>query len=450
MRASLCHKGGLAAAVSAIALTASLQAPAYAQRVVTTGEGALALAAELVERGAYDDAEHILQTLAETPAEEFDQRPIAKLLAKIRFEKGDVDEAVGLFEALLEHDPSDWRTRYDLAMILMTDRRDRAAEAHFRTLIKQKVSQEVTQHARRHLQIIDERRVVRLSFRASAAPSTNVNAATTDETYRVPLVPGPLVLDDRARQQSGLGLNYSLGTTVSPRFSERLRGHFVVEGSVADYANADFDQGTGRLEAGFRRSNSGPRGLRTLVAGTFDQQYFGAAPYATRTGIRTDLQKPIGRRYLLGMDASYEDVAYDIDSSRNGPVYQMGVRAVMAMSRALRFGLNLGIAREETEASSFSNTQYRLGTSIVSQGPRKTQVGFYPSVIFRQFDERNQFQFELREDWTVDVAARLAKTDWVINGFYPSLIYRYTDNKSTDPINSYARHAMDVSFDRQF
>ncbi|MEM9423002.1 MAG: surface lipoprotein assembly modifier, partial [Pseudomonadota bacterium] len=274
--------------------------------------------------------------------------------------------------------------------------------------------------------------------------------ATTDETYQTPLLSEPFLLSDKARQQSGVGVNWSLGTTISPTLRPGIKGHFSAHGQVLDYPNADFDQGTGRLEAGFRRQNKNPRGIRTIVALTYEQQYFGGDPYGRRHGIRLGADRPVGQRSHLWVDLSTEQAAYPSNPDRDGWVYSLGVRGMRAMNQALRLGVQTGIVREDAEAASLSNTQYRFGATLLAALPWNTQIGVYPTIYFRQFDETGMLQFEPREDWTYDVATQLAKRNWQINGFYPGLVYRFTENQSSDSVQSYERHTMDVSFSKQF
>lgn len=447
-----CVSSALLGGVCAVALSGA----ATAQKVSTTADGAFRVAMHLVEKGAYGEAEQILQTLAAAPPEAVDQRLVDRISAKIAFEKGDVQEAIRLLDAVLAYDPNDWDARYDLATILALDRRDRAAARQLRIIITRSDVPALIDRARRDLRGIEERRLVEMQFRATAAPSTNVNAATSARTieYNLGNTVLDLDLDERARQTSGVGANWVLGTTIRPRLSRRkgrtVRGHFMVRGQLADYPNADFDQGSVTLEAGFRRNNPAPGGMGVFVTSMYDRAYFGAAPYAERVGVRAAVSRSLGKRYTVSTEISAQHAAYDDRATRDGPVVGVSMRGTMVPVPWARAGLSVAVSREDTAASPLANTRYTVGPSLSLLGPWKTRLGVFPSVSFRQFDEQRFGELELREDWTYDIATQVGKSDWVLNGFYPSLLYRFTDNKSTVALYDYKRHTMDISFSRSF
>lgn len=420
------------------------------KRIETTGEGALAIAVKLIKEGHLDEAEQILRTLSSARADQFDMRPVDRLAAKIAYDRGNSEEAVRLLTALVEYDPEDWRTRYDLAQVLIVQEKDRKAEKHLRKILRSEAHDELKLRARQALAIIDNRREVRISFRASAAPSTNVNSATSAES--IDLFGGAFRanLDDDARAQSGLGVSWALNGLYTPKLSDSTKGHVMALGQLTDYGNKEFDQGATGLELGFRFANPGPNTTGVLIAATGSRQFFANDPYATRGGVRVSLSRPLSKRSAIGAQLSAEQVTYDGRPDRDGPVYSLALRYIHLPVKWAQLSLTGAVTREDAEAETNANTQYAAGVGVELAGPARTVFSISPTFTWREFDDIAAIYGTLREDETISIATGVAKTDWTVRGFFPTLSYRYTDNDSTVELFEYDEHAVDVGFTRSF
>ncbi|MEM9988338.1 MAG: surface lipoprotein assembly modifier, partial [Pseudomonadota bacterium] len=302
---------------------------------------------------------------------------------------------------------------------------------------------------RQYLQIIEDRREVRFSFRASAAPSTNVNSATSDEVFNA-FGFLPSRLDDDARAQSGLGLSWSLGGRYTPKFNQRLRGHFVARGQMTDYTNEKFDQALGGGEAGVRLPQTSQHGADITIAATYDHQFFAGDPYSTTAGARVNILKPLSQKFAVQTELSAGQITYKDRPDLDGPFYALDSQLIYAPKRSLQFTFGTSFAREDAEFGAAANDQYGVSTSVSWSAPYKLQLGLAPGFSLRNFDEVAALYGVLREDERFDLSARLGKRDWTIGGFYPSLIYRYTDNNSTVSLFTYDRHGVDLGFARLF
>ena len=419
-----------------------------ADKIKTTGEGALVIASRLVDEGKLGEAEAILRTLSAANPDDFDMRPVDALAAKIAYKRGDKEEALRILEAMVAYDPADWRRQNDLIQLLIQEKRDREARRHIRAMLKQNPPDVVATQAKSDMRMLEARRVVHVDFRAAAAPTTNVNSATSDETFNL-FGFLPAQLDDEARQQSGLGVTYALSGAVTPKIGEGVRGHFAVRGEVADYGNIEFDQATLAAELGVRLGSE--NGVTGVIAATADRRYFAGDPYAASFGGRLALQRAMNKRVLLAGEVAARHVTYDEQPDRDGPVFLAGTQVTVAAAKRLRLSGGVAAIREAAKAESLANTQFAVNLGALVALPYRINLGIRPEVTFRRFDKATQFYGgERREDVTYDLTTSLSIRDFAVRGFAPSLSYRYTDNESTISLFDYDRHAVDVGLAKSF
>lgn len=420
--------------------------------VRTSGQDALLLANDLVAKGAYDEAAAILRTLAEAGEEgPVSRRALAKVTAKLAYGQGRSEEAIALLEALVDAKPDDWRTRYDLAHVLMAERRDRDAERHLRAILRLRpgLPAEVGQRARSDLAHLDARRVVRVNFSAAAAPSTNVNSATSDESFQIFGIL-PARLDDDARAQSGIGVNYAVSGSVTPPIADGVRGHFTMLGQTSDYQGANFDQAIAAVEAGLRFGAAVPGRPSLLFALTGERRYFGGDAFSAGAGIKIAASARAHWGVRLSAALSASNITYDDQPQRDGPFVSASLGATLPLSSRFAVTSGLRLAREVTEEATLRNTQGTLSLGVIAGLPAGASIGVQPAVTYRRFDEASVFYGALREDLTLDVTTRLGLSSLDLGGFTPSFVYRYTDNDSTVSLFDYVRHTADIGLSRQF
>ncbi|WOI53378.1 surface lipoprotein assembly modifier [Parvularcula sp. LCG005] len=422
---------------------------AGAEEVTTTGQQALLIADRLVTEGHYDEAEQILRTLATGDGTLFDMRPVDRLAAKIALKRGNEDRALDLLEGLVAFDPADHATRMDLIQVLMKTGHDRRAARHLRHLENSDIPAPLAALVRKEQAVIEQRRTVRFSVNAAAAPSTNINSATSSETFDF-LGFIPLPLDDEARAQSGIGVNWGVGGSFSPILTRRLRGHMAVRGSMMDYTHSNFDQAGAGAEIGLRLGGLNPRGLRGSAILSANRRFFGGDPYADSVGLTLTAERLLTERWGMGIQLSAAEVDYDFRPDRNGPVLSAGVQSFYGLTPSLTIMASTSLTREEAEAKTESNTQWAYGLGAYATLPAHVRLGVSPTFYTREYDALSGFYGRLREDETLDIAVRLAKLDWSVAGFSPSLNYRYTDNDSTISLFSYEKQGVDIGFTSSF
>lgn len=434
------------AALLGVALGISAPVAQPAERVATSGEGALAIAAQLIERGHYKEAEQILGTLASGDPAAFDMRAVDRLSARSAFRQGDLPYAEKLLTSLAAYDPADWHARYDLAKIQMAAGEPRAAHRTLVGMLRDDPPADFAARARADLAAIAERQVVRVSFAAAAAPSTNINAATSARTFDL-FGFLPATLDDAARAQSGIGLTWQVGGVVAPALGGNARLHLALRSQFADYQQANFDQASGLVELGVRFGGPSAR-TRALWAGTHEIRQFAGDPYAAASGARVTIERDMTPRLRLGAELKAEDVRYTAQSTRDGWVYALGVQMLTVPRPGLQLALSVTGAREAAAERTLANSQYGLGGGIFFTR-RGLQFGVMPAVTFRHFDAAAAIYGARREDVTAEAGLRLEPRR-ALRGFRPSVTYRYTDNQSTVSLFDYERHTVEFGVARAF
>lgn len=422
----------------------------------TDAEGALKVAARLIEEGGLGEAEAILRTLAASDPFRLDMRPVDALAAQIAYRRGDTEEAARILRALVAYDPEDHVRRFDLIQLLIMDGQDRAARRQLEQLFDHEPPVDIREKARAAWQMLEERRVFRLDVRASAAPSTNVNTGPDMDNFNLyGFLPSRL--DDMAQQRSGLGVSYSATALVTPPLTKGVRGHVAAGAVVSDYSHADFDQAVLTAESGVRFGQEAH--VSGVATATAERQYFAGEPYAKSAGARVALERMITNRLRLGAQVSALQVDYDDRDDRDGPVFRAGLRLDYAASGRLRLSGAATVIREATMAPSEANSQYVFSPALLIVLPWQVNLGLTPRVTFRRFDkaaaiyaviEEGELVDNRREDLTIEMGSSLAVRNFEFGGFRPSLSYRYTENNSTVDLFDYNRHAVDIGFARVF
>ncbi len=404
----------------------------------------------LIKTGDFEEAGRQIAMVQLSGDDALSANELSFLEAKLDFAEGQTDEAADRLEVLIAQDADNWRLRWELAQMMIAARADRRAERQLRAILRLDVPSHVQAAVRRDLRAIDARRIVRVSFRASAAPSTNVNQATRATT--VDLFGGAITapLNDEARATSGVGVSWGLRGALTPQVGSRMQGLVSADGSYTDYANRNFDQGTFRLEAGLRRSLKTPTPTQVQVALSGTRRTFAGEGLSSSAGLRLSAQRQVLPRVIAGLQASAEQVEWDERPDRDGPVFAIATNAAIAVTRTavIRFGINL--LREEAEAETLANTQIGVAPGVTVEAPYKVQVTLDPALTFRNFDAATALFGVKREDTTYDVGIGLAKTDFDIRGLRPTLRYQYTVNDSNIEFFDYDRHAFDLGLVRAF
>jgi tetratricopeptide (TPR) repeat protein len=419
--------GGLAlaplAAASPAAATVSASSNHSARLEHLSVDDVLAIAGNLVDAGRYDEAQALLDRLAQDNTGGIERDFLAGMIALAR---KDYAHAEHLFRKILEGNPNLLRVRLELARTLFLKGEDEQADYNFRLAIADHPPEAVARNIARFREAIRQRRAWRVNVEFGIAPDNNINSATSKE--QVDILGVRFKLNPDARAKSGVG-NF-VGGDVSLRL---LRDQTVPVYLAAyaralrypDHAYNDVYVG-GEVGPEFRL-----QGGRLRATGTLFQRWYGGKPLATSYGGRLDYEKVIGGKW--GVEATLalhrDDYAHrhDLDSWN----LETGITANRALSPSTTgFGYLL-LRRSAAVEDGYSYWNSRLGLGVL----KEISWGLRPQVsleVGRQVNDAPMPLFDLRRrDWTLQASASIYKRDWNVVGFAPTLKLTYNRDFST-------------------
>lgn len=434
--------------VGAAACALSVAAPAFAQDapIQLTGPEVLSLAEAMILRGEIDQAQPLLEALAQSGTDSVDQTQVAFLQGMAAASEGDLVAARDIFRMILETRPELTRVRLELARVLFLLEDDAAATYHFRLALAEAPSDDVRATIESYLNAIESRRTTAFELSVGIAPDSNVNAGTTSDTINLfGFLPSDLSED--AKQTTGLGLKTSFSAAWLPRLSERWRLELRGAGLVSDYGGAKYDDLAGLTEIGVRRLND--RGYWNLAA-TYDQRWFGGEDFYDAMGLRfSGVRRLTARLFGLG-GISVEDYDYTVEDGRDGLVTTVNGGVSYALSSVSLASTRLSVSREEAELEARANTSYALQLGYSREYGNALTLGLTPFAAYRPFDGFDPLLGSTRSDVRYGVQIDGLNREWSYRSFTPAIAYTYTRNESNQVLYDYERHQFEFRLTRVF
>ena len=206
-----------------------------------TAEQLLAEADRLVSLHQFDDAAPLLKALEATPKFAMERRFLQGYSA---IEQGRVDEAIGLFRAVLVDHPDQTRVRLELARALQMKGKYGSADHHFRLAQEdESLPEDVVRSIRTTRGLLRDRRSFDLTVDVGMAPDSNItngtNAETVDVNFGGFMI--PLTLNPSARQKSGLGQSLIVSSSYRTRLSPTAKLLVEFDSQTTNYAGKTAD-----------------------------------------------------------------------------------------------------------------------------------------------------------------------------------------------------------------
>ena len=167
--------------------------------------------------------------------------------------RGEWEEAIARFRAMLSRDPTLLRVRLDLALAYFQAGEDGSSAYHFRqALAAEGLPAEARVRALAFLDRIRRRKSWSVTGSLSLAPDSNINAATS--ARQVDLFGLPATLSEDARQTSGVGFSAGIGGSYEARVAPDIRFVTSARLDTRTYGSgkSDFNERVLSLRAGPR------------------------------------------------------------------------------------------------------------------------------------------------------------------------------------------------------
>ena len=406
----------------------------------------LATAGALIDRGQYDDAQVILDAIDQMPASDrskFNATERAFLRGRIAFGRKEYKTAIKYYEAILAQHPGAVRVRLELARALLMDGKYDRAERHFELVLAGDIPKNVATNINRFLEQIYSQRTWRFRFNVAVAPDTNINNATDSQT--VDIFGLPFSLGNDARRNSGVGLFASGGVEYRPRLSDATRLLTNLQVQRTEYKGSQFDD---MIVSG----NLGPEithGNVVLgVSGVGFRRWYGNRGYNSALGAQFNLTARLTRVFGIGVTMLAEDVHYDLDPSRSGPLISTVLSGYVSLTPASSIRPYIGLNREFARANFQRNTAYRVGFDYYREFPWGITLTVSPDFVVRPFDAMQPAFGVTRHDRLYEVSTQIVKRDFKILGFAPYIDYTFTHNYSNISLYKFSRHRIGFGFTR--
>lgn len=402
----------------------------------------LAMSGRLIDAGRYEDAQVLLDRLAQDNAGGIERDFLDGMIALAR---RDYARAEAMFRKILGGDPKLVRVRLELARTLFLEKKDEQADYHFRLAIAEHPPELAIRNIARFREAIRARRAWRFNLNLGIAPDTNVNSATSRET--VDIFGLPFKLSDSARARSGVGLIAGGDASVRLWRSGKVPLYLATYGRMVHYGDPDFDDIYIGGEIGPEFQLSGGR-LRTSATGF--QRWYGGKQLNTGYGARLNYDKIIGGK--TGIEASL-GLRRD-DYANRSDLDSWNIEASLSANRptsssALGFGY-VSLRRSIAHEPGYSNWSGRIGAGAL----KEIGWGLRPQVSLEVGRQVNDARLGLfgrsRRDWSLQASAGIYKRDWNLAGFAPSIKVSYNRNFSTIALYSQKRLRAELGITKAF
>jgi hypothetical protein len=416
--------------------------PEPVQLTNLTPDQVLAIAGRLIAAGRLDEAQALLDRLAEDKAGGTERVFLDGMVALARHDLGHAEQS---FRAILDSRPELVRVRLELARTLYLERKDQAADYHFRLAIAQHPSAAVIANIARFREALRARRAWRANMEFGLAPDSNINSATNRDN--VELFGLPFQLDAGAKARSGVGAILGGEANVRVLREQPVVLYLGAYGRAVRYSVHDFDDvyAGGEIGPEFR---VGSGRLRASATGL--QRWYGGRRLMNSFGGRLAYDRIVGGK--LGFEASLAAGGdyYARRSDLDGWRVEAGLAADRAMGPATVGFAYAGLSRSVASDPGQSHWSARMGAGVA----REIGWGLLPQFKLeagRQWHDGPLAPFgRTRRDWSFQASASVTKRDLAIAGFAPSMKATYTHNASSIALYDQDRRRIEFGITRVF
>lgn len=414
-----------------------------------TAEQLLAEADRLVSLHQFEDAAPLLRALEATPRFAMERRFLQGYSA---IEQGRVDEAIGLFRAVLVDHPEQTRVRLELARALQMKGRYGSADHHFRLAQEDKnLPEEVVRSIRTTRGLLRDRRSFDLTIDAGLAPDSNItngtNAETVDVNFGGFMI--PLTLNPTARQKSGIGQSLIVSSSYRTRLSPTAKLLVEFDSQTTNYQGKAADDIALQFAAGPELQIG--EADRLTVQAVALQRWYGGKNASSGGGARLGFQHDFenGHRLGINVDARYAksgfSSAYSGWSLSGQAVYER-IIATSMIGYASLFG-----RRDILNSKSYSGHEYGTNVGVMGDLPLGISIGLSGGISRAGYDAPLPlFSNDPRKDWRFSGRAQIGLRSIRALGFSPSVTYDYNRIDSSLLLYKSDRHRVRFGLARYF
>lgn len=315
-----------------------------------TAEQLLILAEKAGQNGEIAQAEKAYQALTDDVLAKVRNEARFRL-AMLKLSSKQYSAAAILLRAILDEQPNAQRVRLELAHVLDLLGDEAGARRALREVQAGGLPNDVARLVDRYSAALRSRKPVGASFEFALAPDTNINRSTRSDTLGTIL--GDFIIDDDAKQQSGVGVN--------------LRGQFYARAPVSDKINIVSRINGGANLYGRDAYNDmsvavtvGPeiaigRDRLSFEAGV-GLRWYGEALFSDSLQFGTSYSHPIDEKTLLRVNGSVTMINNRRNLLQDGDYYALSAIAERALSNSAGIAFTLSADRQDLRDRGYSAT----------------------------------------------------------------------------------------------
>lgn len=434
-----------------VARAESVSADKNTHQVTMTVVDALHVAADMVDRGDFNNAQTILTGLPKLGGELEIERWF--LLAQIASRTDDIDTAIKIYRKILDAQPNLARVRFELAVCYMHQKKWRRADYHLRLAM---AGTGLPDNAKRMMNyyryLVRQNKNWNIWFNFGAAPDTNVNNSVGGEEC-VMTVFG-LMCRKLSDPESVIGGNLSLGGNYEFKLSEHWR--WKSDASIYSNVYDKHDYDDLYLSAG-----TGPRYVwkngDVWLAAIGSRRWYGWDAYNWSAGARLDTNYDFTRKLSGGLYLRFTENTYDkYDDILSGQTYSANTRLTYSFNASLYMIGRVGVNRDVAKNPTYSYWQPSFGIGIGAELPWGFHAYAEPSIYWTWYDDArwtvkdNRFQEITERDFTHRYGLSISNNKLDIWGFVPTITVSYTRRESNIWQRRYDKTALEFSMQQRF
>lgn len=390
------------------------------------------------DRGDYPTAEAAYKALAEDP--DLDLRTEARFRLALMYMdkmKRPRDAAV-LLRRILDDKPDAARVRVELARVQVSLGNLGDAARELRAAEAAGLPPEVERQVRFFANALSARKRFGGGFEIAAAPSSNINRATSSDTLGT--IIGDFVLSKDAQKQSGLGLSV-MGQTYY-RLPVGKTTDILSRASVSGdlYRKSEFDDISASLQSGPQWQWGRDR-LALSAATTW--RWFGLKYYSFSYGLTGNWQHPLTPRTQLRVDASVLEQNNLRNDLEDGENYTLALGLDHSFSPRFGGGFQLNGNRNQASDPGYATTSGGLNGYLYRELGRTTAVVNF-GYRHLEADERLFLYPERRKDNYGSVSLSGTFRALTFHTFAPLVRVGYERNWSSVEIYSFDRFYSEI------
>lgn len=353
-------------------------------------------------------------------------------------------EAATLLRTILDEQPNAQRVRLELARVLDLLGDEPGARRALREAQAGDLPPDVARFVDRYSAALRAQKPLGGSIDIALAPDSNINRATRSQT--VGTVLGDFILDEDAKQRSGLGL--SLRGQVYGRLP--LGGEAGLFGRVSGSADLYRDGAFNdiALAATFGPElRSGTDRIALEAGGVW--RWFAGRSYSAAATVAINYFHPLGRKAQLRSTASLALAENRLNPLLDGRLFSLSLSYELALSSRAGMGVTLSADRHGLQGPAHST----WGAQATLFGYRELgPVTVVATISHGRLvaDERQPLFAEARSDCLYRASLGATFRNFRVGSFAPFVRGTYERNQSTMEIYDFRRLRTEVGVTRAF